>query len=106
MIYLPTEAEGAALALMFAVGLFSGAQMLGFTVAGESVDASLIGSASAIVNGCCFIVSGLLTAIPTAFLPETPDLADYRAVLWLMPAVLAVGVVASLLLHERPRGHA
>ncbi len=106
VIYLPTEVEGAALALMFAVGLFSGAQMLGFTVAGESVDASLIGSASAIVNGCCFIVSGLLTAIPTAFLPETPALADYRAVLWLMPAVLAVGVVASLLLRERPRGHA
>ncbi len=106
VIYLPTEVEGAALALMFAVGLFSGAQMLGFTVAGETVDRSLIGSASAIVNGCCFIVSGLLTAIPTAFLPETPDLADYRSVLWLMPVVLTVGVVASLLLRERPRGHA
>jgi MFS family permease len=106
VIYLPTEAEGAALALMFAVGLFSGAQMLGFTVAGESVDASLIGSASAIVNGCCFIVSGLLTAVPTAFLPEVPALADYRAVLWLMPAVLAVGVIACLLLRERPLGRA
>ena len=101
VIYLPTAVEGAALALMFAVGLFSGAQMLGFTVAGETVGAALIGSASAIVNGCCFIVSGLLTSIPTVFLPETPDLADYRAVLWLMPAVLAIGVVASLLLPER-----
>lgn len=106
VIYLPTEVEGAALALMFAVGLFSGAQMLGFTVAGESVDGSLIGSASAIVNGFCFIVSGLLTSIPTAFLPETPNLDDYRSVLWLMPAVLAVGVVASLLLRERRPGRA
>ena len=102
VIYLPTAASGAALALMFAVGLFSGAQMLGFTVAGESVEPSLIGSASAIVNGCCFIVSGLLTSIPTAFLPETPTLADYRSILWLMPAVLVVGVGASLLLRERP----
>ncbi|WP_314149279.1 MFS transporter [uncultured Leifsonia sp.] len=102
VVYLPVAASGLAIVLMFAVGLFSGAQMLGFTVAGESVAAGLIGSASAIVNGCCFIVSGLLTSIPSAFLPDAPDLADYRSVLWLMPAVLAGGVLASLLLRERP----
>lgn len=106
VVYLPTEAPGAAVALMFAVGLFSGAQMLGFTVAGESVPSSLIGSASAIVNGCCFIVSGLLTSIPSALLPDTPGIADYRGVLWLMPAVLAVGVVAALLLRDRRPGSA
>ncbi|MGN6425723.1 MAG: MFS transporter [Leifsonia sp.] len=102
VVYLPVAASGLAVVLMFAVGLFSGAQMLGFTVAGESVAVGLIGSASAIVNGCCFIVSGLLTSIPSAFLPDAPDLADYRSVLWLMPAVLAGGVLASLLLRERP----
>lgn len=101
VIYLPTEEDGAALVLMFCVGFFSGAQMLGFTVAGESVDASLIGSASAIVNGCCFLVSGLLTSIPTAFLPASPDLSDFRSVLWLMPAILAGGVVASLFIRDR-----
>lgn len=36
---------------------FAGTHMLGFTIAGESVSAGLIGSASAIVNGICFIVA-------------------------------------------------
>ncbi|QAY73670.1 MFS transporter [Agromyces protaetiae] len=102
VVYLPDESSAVAVVLMFAVGLFSGAQMLGFTVAGESVPSSLIGSASAIVNGSAFIVSGLLASIPTAFLPNDPTLADFQGILWIMPAVLVVGVVASLLLRDPP----
>jgi MFS family permease len=102
VIYLPAETTGAAAVLMFAMGLFSGAQMLGFTVAGESVDPALIGSASAIVNGACFLLSGVLTSVPGAFLPTDPVLADFRTVLWIMPLVLAVGAVAALGLRDRP----
>ncbi|SFR71648.1 Sugar phosphate permease [Agromyces sp. CF514] len=101
VIYLPTESQGVAIALMFAVGLFSGVQMLGFTVAGESVDGAYIGSASAIVNGVCFLIGGLLTSIPSTLMPADPELADYQAALWLMPAVLVVGAVAAALLRDR-----
>jgi MFS family permease len=101
VIYLPVESKGAAVALMFAVGLFSGVQMLGFTVAGESVDGSLIGSASAIVNGFCFIIGGLLTSIPSSLMPAEPTLSDYQRTLWMLPAVLVVGVIAASLLRER-----
>lgn len=102
VIYLPETTTGVAVALMFGMGLFSGAQMLGFTVAGESVDPGLIGSASAIVNGACFLLSGVLTSVPSAFLPAAPDLADYRAVLWVMPLVLLVGAVAAVALRDAP----
>lgn len=102
VIYLPAEGNGAAIALMFAVGLFSGVQMLGFTVAGESVDGSLIGSASAIVNGFCFIIGGLLTSIPSSLMPASPTLADYQRTLWLLPAVLVVGIIAAALLRQGP----
>ena len=100
VIYLPNEGNGAALSLMLAVGIFAGAHMLGFTIAGEAVDGSLIGSASAIVNGVCFIVGGLLTSVPSALLPAEPELADYQAALWLLPAVVVVGAVATLFLRE------
>ncbi len=95
VIYLPVESNGVAAVLMFAVGLFSGVQMLGFTVAGESIDASLIGSASAIVNGFCFLIGGMLTSIPSSFLPSDPMLQDYQRTLWLLPAVLVAGAVAA-----------
>jgi len=101
VIYLPTEGNGVAAVLMFAVGLFSGVQMLGFTVAGESIAASLIGSASAVVNGFCFLIGGLLTSIPSSLMPAEPALADYQAALWLMPAVLLGGVVAASALRRR-----
>ncbi|WP_394553562.1 MFS transporter [Agromyces sp. MMS24-JH15] len=102
VIYLPFEGKGVASVLMLAVGLFSGVQMLGFTISGESVEPSLIGSAAAIVNGVAFLVSGLLTSIPSSLLPDAPDLADYQAVLWIMPLVVLLGAGAALLLKERP----
>jgi len=100
VIYLPTTGDGAAVGLMFAIGLFSGVQMLGFTIAGEAVTVGLIGSASAVVNGVCFLVGGLLVSIPSALLPSSPDLAAYQAVLWTMPAAVAVGVVAAAVLRD------
>jgi MFS family permease len=100
VIYLPIASNGAALGLMFAVGLFSGVQMLGFTIAGEAVPGGLIGSASAIVNGVCFLVGGLLISIPSALLTDRPDLAAYQAVLWLMPAVILCGVLGAVALRE------
>lgn len=103
VIYLPNVASGAALAFMFAIGFFAGGHMLGFTVAGEAVDGALIGSASAIVNGVCFIVGGLLTSIPSALLPQSPTIADFQAALWLLPVVVVIGCVAALLLPERRR---
>ena len=103
VIYLPGESNGLAIVLMFAVGLFSGVQMLGFTVAGESVTGNLIGSASAIVNGICFMVGGLLTSIPSSLMPAEPELADYQAALWMMPVVLMFGVCAALLLRPTAR---
>ena len=67
-IYGPSNGAGASVVIMFAVGLFVGTHMLGFTIAGESVEGSLIGSASAIVNGVCFIVGGILEAVPAYML--------------------------------------
>jgi len=101
VVYLPSEGNGAALILMFAIGFFAGAHMLGFTIAAEAVPGRLIGSASAIVNGVCFIVGGLLTSVPSALLPADPVLADYQAALWLMPAVVVVGAVAALVIREQ-----
>lgn len=100
VIYFPQVGNGAALVLMFAIGFFAGAHMLGFTIAAEAVPGSLIGSASAIVNGVCFIIGGLLTSIPSAFLPAEPVLADYQQALWLLPAVVVVGAVAALGVNE------
>jgi hypothetical protein len=78
--------------------------MLGFTIAGEAVPGALIGSASAIVNGVCFIIGGLLTSVPSALLPETPTLADFQAALWLLPAVVVVGALAALVMPEKKAG--
>jgi len=103
VIYLPVEGKGAALGLMFAIGFFAGAHMLGFTIAAEAVPGRLVGSASAIVNGVCFIIGGLLTSIPSALLPDVPVLADFQAALWLLPAVVVVGAVAALLIRETPQ---
>jgi MFS family permease len=101
VIYLPEEGRGLSLVLMFAIGFFTGGHMLGFTIAGEAVPGSLIGSASAVVNGVCFIVGGLLTSIPSALLPETPTLSDFQSALWLLPVVVVVGAVAALLIKEK-----
>lgn len=102
-IYGPTKAAGASVVIMFAVGIFAGTHMLGFTIAGESVSPALIGSASAIVNGICFIVGGVLEAVPGKLLSsENPSLSEYQEALWIMPVVLALGVVVTLFLKERP----
>jgi Na+/melibiose symporter-like transporter len=100
-IYGPADGKGASMVVMFCVGLFAGTHMLGFTIAGESVAAVLIGSASAIVNGVCFIVGGILEAVPGWGLPDVPRLADFQHTLWIMPAVLGIGVIAALCLKER-----
>ena len=94
-IYGPTGGA-AGVVVMFGVGLFAGTHMLGFTIAGESVSRTLIGSASAIVNGCCFIVGGLLVAIPSYLLPDAPTLADFRSALWIMPVTLLLGALCTL----------
>lgn len=94
-IYGPTGGA-ASVVVMFGFGLFAGTHMLGFTIAGESVSPTLIGSASAIVNGCCFIVGGLLVAIPSYLLPEAPTLADFRYALWIMPLTLLLGALCTL----------
>jgi uncharacterized membrane-anchored protein YitT (DUF2179 family) len=100
-IYGPKNGPGASAVVMLAVGLFAGTHMLGFTISGEVVRPALIGSAAAIVNGICFIIGGVLEAVPGYNLPDAPDLADYQSALWLMPAVLLVGAVFALLLKER-----
>ena len=41
-----------------------------------------------------------LTAIPSSLMPADPSLADYRATLWLMPAVLVVGLIAATMLRQ------
>ena len=101
-IYGPSNGKGASVVVMFAVGLFAGTHMLGFTIAGESVPGALIGSASAIVNGICFIVGGVLEAVPGWILPDVADLGDFQAALWVMPAVLLLGALAALALKEEP----
>jgi MFS family permease len=100
-IYGPANGAGASVVVMFAVGLLAGTHMLGFTIAGESVSPVLIGSASAVVNGICFIVGGVLEAVPGWVLPEVPDIDDYKKALWLMPVVLLLGAVAALGLKDR-----
>ncbi|MFF2371160.1 MFS transporter [Agromyces sp. NPDC058110] len=101
VIYLPEEGKGAALTLMFAIGFFAGGHMLGFTIAGEVVPGRLVGSASAIVNGICFIVGGLLQSIPSQLLPDDADLADFQTALWLIPVVVVIGAIASLFISEK-----
>ncbi|MFC8732921.1 MFS transporter [Luteimicrobium sp. NPDC057192] len=106
-IYGPANSQGVSVVIMFAVGLLAGTHMLGFTIAGESVPPNLIGSASAIVNGFCFIVGGVLEAVPGRLLPSgSPNLSDYRGALWIMPLVLLIGAVCALGLRERSRGAA
>lgn len=100
-IYAPKNGQGASVVIMFSVGLFAGTHMLGFTIAGESVKGSLIGSASAVVNGICFIVGGILEAVPGWFLPDVAHLGDYKGILWIMPVVLIIGGLAALALKDR-----
>ncbi|MCX5045059.1 MFS transporter [Aldersonia sp. NBC_00410] len=100
-IYGPANGPGASVVVMFAVGLFAGTHMLGFTIAGESVPPNLLGSAAAVVNGVCFLVGGALQAIPGYLLPDDPDLADFRRALWIMPLTLLIGLVATLGLRDR-----
>ncbi|MER5769700.1 MFS transporter [Streptomyces sp. NPDC001985] len=100
LIYLPTETNSVSVVTMFAVGLFAGAHMLGFTVAGESVPGALVGSSAAIVNGVCFIIGGILQAVPGKILPDVPDLGDYGRALLMMPVLLVLGAVAGLFIKE------
>jgi len=101
-IYLPpSSGQAVSAVVMFAVGVLAGAHMLGFTIAGESVPPHLIGSASAIVNGVCFIVGGLLVAVPGRWLPAEPLLGDYQGALWLMPVTLVAGTACAAALRER-----
>jgi sugar phosphate permease len=101
-IYGPAHSFGSSAIVMFAFGLFAGTQMLGFTIAGESVTPALIGSSAAIVNGICFIVGGVLEALPGQLLhTEAPTLSDFQSVLWVMPVALLIGLAATLLLRER-----
>ncbi|MFJ7418880.1 MFS transporter [Streptomyces uncialis] len=100
LIYLPTETNSVSVVTMFTVGLFAGAHMLGFTVAGESVPGALVGSSAAIVNGVCFIIGGVLQAVPGRLLPDSPDLADYGHALLMMPILLVLGALAGLFLKE------
>ena len=100
-IYGPTKGTGASVVIMFAVGLFAGTHMLGFTISGEVVKPALIGTAAAVVNGVCFIVGGILQAVPGWGLPENPTLDDFQSVLWIMPAVLVLGALAALAVKER-----
>jgi hypothetical protein len=102
-VYGPTNSPGSSAVVMFAFGLFAGTHMLGFTIAGESVKPALIGSSAAIVNGVCFIVGGILEAVPGQMLgTDTPTLSDFQSVMWIMPVALGIGVVATLMLRERP----
>ncbi|MER6912788.1 MFS transporter [Streptomyces sp. NPDC000594] len=100
LIYLPTETNSVSVVTMFCVGLFAGAHMLGFTVAGESVPRALVGSSAAIVNGICFIVGGILQAVPGRLLPDVPDLADYGHALLMMPILLVLGALAGFFIKE------
>ncbi|MFE4667932.1 MFS transporter [Streptomyces sp. NPDC056716] len=100
LIYLPSETNSVSVVTMFCVGLFAGAHMLGFTVAGESVPGALVGSSAAIVNGVCFIIGGLLQAIPGRLLPDHPDLGDYGHALLLMPILLVLGALAGLFIRD------
>lgn len=100
LIYMPDETNSVSVVTMFCVGLFAGAHMLGFTVAGESVPSKLVGSSAAIVNGVCFIIGGLLQAVPGKLLPESPGLADYGHALLVMPVLLALGALAGLFIKD------
>ncbi|MFJ4686735.1 hypothetical protein [Streptomyces sp. NPDC088789] len=103
LIYLPSETNSVSVVTMFCVGLFAGAHMLGFTVAGESVPGALVGSSAAIVNGVCFIIGGLLQAIPGRLLPDHPHLSDYGHALLLMPILLVLGALAGFFIHDTGR---
>ncbi|MFG3148825.1 MFS transporter [Streptomyces sp. NPDC048243] len=100
LIYLPKETNSVSVVTMFCVGLFAGAHMLGFTVAGESVPGALVGSSAAIVNGICFIIGGLLQAIPGKILPDAPSLSDYGQALLMMPILLVCGALAGFFIKE------
>ncbi|MFF3018240.1 hypothetical protein [Streptomyces sp. NPDC057939] len=91
LIYLPKETNSVSVVTVFCVGLFAGAHMLGFTVPGR-----LVGSSAAIVNGVCFIIGGLLQAIPGKLLPDSPNLTDYGHALLIMPILLVLGALAGL----------
>lgn len=105
LLYLPHMSTGVAIALLFAIGFFASAEMLAFTIAGEAVPGSLIGSSAAVVNAVMFIVGGLLTSIPASFLPNVanPTVGDFGKALWLMWAVLIVGAVAILFIKGKPK---
>lgn len=53
-----------AMALCFIYGFGAAAHMLAFSTAGDVVPPELIGTASAIVNGVMFLVSGVLISLP------------------------------------------
>ncbi|MEV7405774.1 hypothetical protein AB0N93_36005 [Streptomyces sp. NPDC091267] len=100
LIYLPKETNSVSVVSMFAIGLFAGAPMLGFTVAGESLPGALVGSSAAIVNGVCFIIGVILQAVPGRLLPDAPDLSDYSHALLMMPILLVLGAAAGMFIKD------
>ncbi|HUS26252.1 MAG TPA: MFS transporter [Nevskiaceae bacterium] len=101
LVFTPSLTESVLLWLMFLLGLTSGAHMLGFTIAGETVAGNLIGGASAIVNATCFIIGGIAMSFPAHLLPShTPSLADFSHALLIMPIGLAIAFLLSLIVRE------
>jgi hypothetical protein len=100
LVYLPSGTNGVSMVTMFCVGLFGGAHVLGFTVAGESVSGALAGTSAAIVNGVGFVAAGLLFILPGKLLPGRPGLADFGSALLIMPILLAAGAVAAFFIRE------
>lgn len=100
IVFMPAG-EPVLLGLMFLLGVTSGAHMLGFTVAGETVAGNLVGSASAIVNATCFIIGGIAMSFPAHLLPPgSPTLADFHSALLIMPIILTVAFFLSLAIRE------
>jgi hypothetical protein len=54
-----------------------------------------------IVNGICWIMGGILEAVPGWGPPDVPRPADFQNTLGIMPAVLGIGALAALALKER-----
>ncbi|WP_411116606.1 MFS transporter [Streptomyces sp. 058-1L] len=74
LIYLPKETNSVSVVTIFCVGLFAGAHMLGFTVAGESA--------------------------PGRILPDSPSLGDYGGALLMMPILLVLGALAGFFIKD------
>lgn len=100
MIWLPLNGA-TAIGLAFIFGVFSAAQMLAFTIAGDIVPARLIGTASSLINGLMFVTSGLLISLPGTMLAGTAEtLADYQKPMAVFFVLSALGVIIGLWVRE------